>query len=285
MVFLFLLKCWFSNLSNNVNLNQTYQLSETVQLLQHRKFNRHQNTVLYIHGYVESPFSGTVQSIVNAYIKRSTYNILVLDWSALVNGSYVTAVTNTVEVLLELFMTSKNLIEEALKLLTRNVEWIKVGPTISSTLINAFSKGLNRWSFHIVGHSLGGQLAGIIGRSIIQLSANKIKLQRFDWEDFRDEFSLFHIGNCHRISALDPAFPGFYPPLNLTSPIDVNVANLVDVIHTDAQNYGAPVNTGCVDFIVNDGIRFQPGCPVGNFTALSANGMNIFPRLSLKFGS
>ncbi|KAG4066685.1 hypothetical protein HA402_007321 [Bradysia odoriphaga] len=207
---------------NNVNANQTYQLTEAVQILQHLKFNRYQNTVLYIHGFVESPLSGTVQSIVNAYIARRTYNILVLDWSALVNGSYVTAVTNSIE----------------------------VGPTIASILINLFSKGLKPWSLHIVGHSLGGQLAGIIGRSVIQLSANKIKLRR--------------------ISALDPAFPGFYPPSNITKPIDVNDAYLVDVIHTDAENYGSPVYTGCVDFVVNSGTRFQPGCPVGNFTALSS---------------
>ncbi len=75
-----------------------------------------------------------------------------------------------------------------------------------------------------------------------------------------------------RISALDPAFPLFYPPSNITVPINVNDAFLVDVIHTDAEKYGAPVKTGCVDFIVNNGTRFQPGCPVGNFTALSAEG-------------
>jgi len=210
---------------NSVNVNRTYELTDAAQILQHRHFNRFQKTVLYLHGYVESPLSGTVQSIVNAYIKRSTYNILVLDWSALVNGSYVTAVTNAIE----------------------------VGPTISDVLIKLFNErlGLNSLSLHIVGHSLGGQLAGIIGRSIIQLSDGIIKLLR--------------------ISALDPAFPGFYPPTNLTAPIDVNVAGQVDVIHTDAENYGAPVYTGCVDFIVNGGTRFQPGCPVGDFPALTPN--------------
>lgn len=44
---------------------------------------------------------------------------------------------------------------------------------------------------HIVGHSLGGQMAGMIGRKIKEKSNNTIKLRR--------------------ISALDPAFPPFYP--------------------------------------------------------------------------
>lgn len=83
---------------------------------------------------------------------------------------------------------------------------------------------------------------------------------------------LCHNENFKRISALDPALPLFYPPTNATQTINVNDAVLVDVIHTDAGNYGAPVNTGCVDFVVNGGTRFQPGCPVGNFTFLDPNG-------------
>lgn len=46
---------------------------------------------------------------------------------------------------------------------------------------------------HIVGHSLGGQMAGIMARKIKEKSNKTIKLKR--------------------ISALDPAFPPFYPGL------------------------------------------------------------------------
>jgi len=164
-----------------------------------------------------------LQSIVEAYITRRSHNILVLDWSSLVNGSYETAVANAYE----------------------------VGPQISTVLIDLFKKGLNRFLFHIVGHSLGGQLAGIIGRSTYQLSNNQTKLIR--------------------ISALDPAGPGFYPPQNGTVAININDAKLVDVIHTDAGVYGSPVDTGCVDFRVNEGTRFQPGCPIGTFPPLNSN--------------
>lgn len=76
----------------------------------------------------------------------------------------------------------------------------------------------------------------------------------------------------NRISALDPALPLFYPPIGVTIPINANDAVLVDIIHTDAGAAGAPLKTGCVDFVVNTGTRFQPGCPVGFFTFLSKNG-------------
>lgn len=46
----------------------------------------------------------------------------------------------------------------------------------------------------------------------------------------------------------------------------------VDIIHTDAGGFGAPKSTGTVDFWVNGGRRFQPGCPVGEFMFLSDDG-------------
>lgn len=38
-------------------------------------------------------------------------------------------------------------------------------------------------------------------------------------------------------------------------------AQFVDVIHTDAGGYGAPVKTGTADFWPNGGKSTQPGCP------------------------
>jgi hypothetical protein len=52
-----------------------------------------------------------------------------------------------------------------------------------------------------------------------------------------------------RISTLDPAFSLFYPgPFDHLSKDD---AEFVDVIHTDAFLYGAPVSSGTVDFWPN----------------------------------
>jgi hypothetical protein len=74
-----------------------------------------------------------------------------------------------------------------------------------------------------------------------------------------------------RISALDPAFPGFYPGI-LGTHLSQSDADLVDVIHTDAWLYGAPATTGTVDFWPNSGHTLQPGAPKRNYVPLSDNG-------------
>lgn len=114
--------------------------------------------------------------------------------------------------------------------------------------------GLNLENFHIVGHSLGGQMAGLIGRSVDKKSKGESKIAR--------------------ISALDPAFPTFYPSMG-TPPVNKRDANFVDIIHTDAWFYGAPVSTGTVDFWPNGGRTLQPGCPRRSYKALSDNGNKL----------
>lgn len=58
--------------------------------------------------------------------------------------------------------------------------------------------------------------------------------------------------------------------------IDKNDAEFVDIIHTDANFYGAPMATGTIDFWPNGGVRFQPGCKVGAFLSLNPEGMALF---------
>lgn len=74
-----------------------------------------------------------------------------------------------------------------------------------------------------------------------------------------------------RISALDPAFPTFYPSIG-ASALNKKDAKFVDVIHTDAWFYGAPVRTGTADFWPNGGRTLQPGCPRRMYRMLSDNG-------------
>lgn len=93
-------------------------------------------------------------------------------------------------------------------------------------------------------------MTGIVARKIKDKSNQTIKLKR--------------------ISALDPAFPPFYPGL-FYKPLNKKDADLVDVIHTDAWLYGAPVSTGTVDFWPNNGKTLQPGCPKRNYKMLSDN--------------
>ncbi|KAF9412373.1 hypothetical protein HW555_009118 [Spodoptera exigua] len=64
-----------------------------------------------------------------------------------------------------------------------------------------------------------------------------------------------------RLTALDPAFPAFYPDGVVMEHVNAKDAEFVDVIHTDAGGYGAPVRTGTADFWPNGGKSIQPGCP------------------------
>lgn len=127
----------------------------------------------------------------------------------------------------------------------------QLAPKVAQVLLEMFEKSLNIDTFHIVGHSLGGQLNGFISRLVKKQSKGE-KIIR-------------------RITSLDPAFPQFYPAVGVT-PVNKHDAEFVDIIHTDAFLYGAPVSTGTVDFWPNGGRTLQPGCPRRNYKFLSDNG-------------
>lgn len=65
-----------------------------------------------------------------------------------------------------------------------------IGKIVAKALLIMKGLGFDLDKFHVVGHSLGGQLAGIIGREVYAQSGNTYKLKR--------------------ITALDPAGPFFY---------------------------------------------------------------------------
>lgn len=55
----------------------------------------------------------------------------------------------------------------------------QLGNVLTTILLSAFRKGLDIEKFHVVGHSLGAQMAGVIGRKIISKSNQSQKLKRF----------------------------------------------------------------------------------------------------------
>lgn len=77
---------------------EVYGLSKLADIPKNTKFVASRKTVLYIHGYIESLATSTTRTIINAYIQEVSYNLLVLDWSALAGGSYPSAVANCSEV-------------------------------------------------------------------------------------------------------------------------------------------------------------------------------------------
>ncbi|KAL6436730.1 hypothetical protein ACFW04_004868 [Cataglyphis niger] len=113
-----------------------YSLKNTDALLSRIQYSK--PTMLYIHGYTEHLEKESVQTIVQAYLKRNDHNIIAVDYGKLVSNSYLNAV--------------------------RNVP--NVAAALTVTLDNMIVSGLDSEKLHIVSHSLGSQVAGYIGRSV-----------------------------------------------------------------------------------------------------------------------
>ncbi|CRL04727.1 CLUMA_CG017787, isoform A [Clunio marinus] len=206
-----------------LNEQRAFTLPKAVEILEQEEFDNAKPTVIYIHGFIETMANESIKVIVDAYQTRGDHNIIILDWGELADGNYLLdAVPNSV----------------------------KLGNILADTILDLVNNGLDVNKLHLVGHSLGGQMAGYIARKIKDKSCNTIKLKR--------------------ISALDPAFPPFYPGV-FVKPLNKKDAELVDVIHTDAWLYGAPASTGTADFWPNSGKTLQPGCPKRNYKMLSEN--------------
>lgn len=122
---------------------------------------------------------------------------------------------------------------------------------MSEVILDWIDEGLDVNKFHIVGISLGAQVAGMIGRSIIKKSTGESRLVR--------------------ITALDPTF-ALFPTFRIKS-VNKNDAEFVDIIHTDAWSYNSPKSTGTVNFWPNGGHILQPDSPRRNYKYLiNSNG-------------
>ncbi|KAI4501833.1 hypothetical protein M0802_003168 [Mischocyttarus mexicanus] len=170
------------------------------------KMDKNKPTVLYIHGYKETVEKQSVSTIVCAYLQRNDHNILAVDYR---NISYL------------------NYLEVAF-----NAKF--VGRVLALALNKMVVAGFNSDSLHVVGHSMGSQIAGHIG-----------------------ELANFKLP---RITGLDPAGPLFNI---IGSRLTSAKARFVDIIHTDYGFYGISKTTGTVDFFPNGGHRLQPGCKAG----------------------
>ncbi|XP_048506887.1 uncharacterized protein LOC105691990 [Athalia rosae] len=164
---------------------------------------------LYIHGFQESPFNESVRTVANAYLKRGDHTFLLVDWSDYASDNYLLTLSSVK----------------------------RIAKALAALLDRLVANGFDSETLHIVGHSMGAQMAGFIGR-----------------------FTTFEVP---RISGLDPASPGYYQfnaeHLNPTN------ARFVDVIHTDGGFYGAYPATGTADCFPNGGTRPQPGCSLIGF--------------------
>lgn len=71
------------------------------------KFDVKLPNVLYVHGYLDSPFTASSRSVIDAYFKLGGVNVLALDWSSLAGNTYANAVTSA-KVVSALKMVSNN---------------------------------------------------------------------------------------------------------------------------------------------------------------------------------
>lgn len=135
-----------------------------------------------------------------------------------------------------------------------------------------FSAGINSSSIHVIGHSLGAQIAGFAGKTFKKLTGKKFA----------------------RITGLDPAGPCFFEE-KPDSRLSRNDADLVDIIHTNAGVYGYinPIGPLAVPPYPTSGvarslIKNHKRTPLLNFLLNYITGVifvtfNIFKLINVKF--
>ncbi|XP_023703954.1 pancreatic lipase-related protein 2 [Cryptotermes secundus] len=165
-------------------------------------------TKILVHGFAGDGDSANIINSKDAYLAKGNYNIIGVDWSVLCpSPNYIAAARNAV-------LTGE--------LTAQLVEFLVA------------EAGARLQDVHIIGHSLGAQVAGFAGNSTIT-------------------------GKVARITGLDAAYP-LFGNAEPAGRLDAGDAILVDTIHTCGGSVGFREPYGHVDFFPNGGDSPQPGC-------------------------
>lgn len=180
------------------------------------QFQQRKPLKILVHGFFESGDTQWIKDIKDALLDEEDCNVIIVDWSGGAKQlSYIKAAGNTALVGRQASLLVQRLIES-----TRGT----LGPD----------------QVHMVGFSLGGQIAGFFARHFKGATGKLIA----------------------RITPLDPAAPLFE---NTSSSVTDKDAAYVDVIHTSGGDIivvgqlGIERPVGHVDFYPNGG-KMQPGC-------------------------
>ncbi|EFA06789.1 Vitellogenin-2-like Protein [Tribolium castaneum] len=166
--------------------------------------------VFIIHGWTENREREWYEDLKNAFLtRREDYYVVQVDWSDPADQIYTISSWNTKDV--------GHIIGEFIVGLHKNYS-VPLGNIL------------------LVGHSLGGQVSGFVGKKVQELTGNKLP----------------------RIIALDPAGPLFISRPD-EERLNKNDAEVVHVIHTDGGTFGFKSSCGTIDFFPNGGSS-QPGC-------------------------
>ncbi|RZC42502.1 phospholipase A1 2, partial [Asbolus verrucosus] len=185
--------------------------------------------VFIIHGWLENRAKQWYEDLKNAFLNRNKeYYVIQVDWSDPALKPYVLSSHNTKDVGEWCFIKFS---------CTKLEPNIVPGHIIGNFVVDLHKNySIPLDNFLIVGHSLGGQISGYIGKKVKELSGKRLP----------------------RIVALDPAGPLF-----INRPEDErlnkNDAEVVHVIHTNGGTFGFEPSCGTIDFFPNGGSR-QPGC-------------------------
>ncbi|KAF5296257.1 hypothetical protein FQA39_LY12594 [Lamprigera yunnana] len=169
--------------------------------------------VFLIHGWVSYKSSWGMQVVKDAFIKYTNHTVVIVDWRKFSLKLYSTAVCKLPKI-------AKQVVQ--FLMLIENDRAIK--PT----------------DVHVIGHSLGGQMSGLIGQHYLNQTGVKLD----------------------RLTGLDPAGPLFVDEPRYKR-IDSTDAVFVDIIHTNGGGLGYFGNCGTADFYMNCGF-VQPNCYIPN---------------------
>lgn len=130
--------------------NTSYYLKDLNSLIKHEKFQSNRDTVLYFHGWTGNSENSIIHTITNAYLERNDHNVVIVDWGQYSVGEYFLTIPKST----------------------------KIAKLVGKHLVELFQRGLNVRKFNCVGHSVGAQMCGIMGREVIRVSGGKYKLKR-----------------------------------------------------------------------------------------------------------
>uniref|UniRef100_A0A1Y1JTM4 Lipase domain-containing protein n=1 Tax=Photinus pyralis TaxID=7054 RepID=A0A1Y1JTM4_PHOPY len=185
-------------------------------------------TIVLMHGFLCSHKNNLIPELKDAYLKKYDANVIAIDWSAYSMDVYAKVFCNVP----------------------------RIAETTAKFLCKADSEqNIDIESLHVVGHSMGGQLAGLTGQET-QAQCSKL---------------------LGRISGLDPAGP-LYSLKSKSRRLDASDAKEVMVSHTNQGLLGYAGNCGTADYYPNFGI-FQEGCSVFNSPSSSVFDKLAYPAV------
>ncbi|XP_052132249.1 pancreatic lipase-related protein 2-like, partial [Frankliniella occidentalis] len=174
-------------------------------------------TVVYVHGFGDHAPGPSATTLRTAYFTAGwNVNFVTMDWGPLAAFPwYANAVANS----------------------------RAAGARLAHFLEGLFRDGVDPWNTHVLGFSLGAEVAGFAGKNLTQQGRR-----------------------LGRITGLDPAFP-LFRWTRKEGHLSTGDADFVDVIHTDSGVYGVAFPIGDVDFYPNGGRPRQPGCSASELRA------------------